>query len=416
MLIDTTKIFINDYIYELPEERIAKYPAEERDKSKLLIYKNGDIQQNSFNNISEYLPSDSCLVFNNTKVIPARIIFKKESGAQIEVFCLEPVLPSNDFSLILQQKGECVWNCLVGNLKKWKEGILTKEIIINGERVIISIEKINKEQEDNKHLIKFSWTPRELMFSEIIENAGLVPLPPYINRDADETDKETYQTIYAKIKGSVAAPTAGLHFTDDVINKITSRGIKTEYVTLHVSSGTFLPVSAQTLDKHQMHSEVISVNTETIENILSSINKPIISVGTTSLRTIESLYWFGVKLITENIKERTDIYPEIEQWDPYKEKYNKGITKEESIKAISLYMKQNKLNTITGTTRIIIVPGYKFRMTDGLITNFHQPKSTLLLLIAAFIGDDWKRVYDYALNNDFRFLSYGDSSILYSRK
>ena len=415
MLIDPSKIFIDDYIYNLPEERIAKYPAAERDKSKLLIYKGEEISENSFSSIAEYIPANANLIFNNSKVIPARIIFKKDSGAQIEIFCLEPESPTKDFALIFQQKGECIWNGLIGNLKKWKEGRLKKELFVRGSKVILSIEKVEKSQNDGKQLIKFSWKPEELMFSEIMENAGLVPLPPYINREAEDRDKDNYQTIYAKIKGSVAAPTAGLHFTDNVIEQIRKKGIKTEYLTLHVSAGTFQPVSAKTLDKHKMHSEVITADIETIENILKRINNPIITVGTTSLRTLESLYWLGVKLITKGSENSADIYPEIEQWDPYKAEYNKEISREESFNAIYTYMKLNGLETITGSTQIIIVPGYRFRMTDGLITNFHQPKSTLLLLIAAFIGEDWKKMYDYALKNDFRFLSYGDSSILFSR-
>lgn len=400
MTINPENIRIEEFSYELPDSKIAKYPLQERDQSNLLAYNQGDVKKDSFKNLDKYIEPNTSFVFNNTKVIQARLQFFKRTGAKIEIFCLEPIEPS-DYVLAFQQTHKVTWKCIVGNLKKWKSGSLSKKISIGNTEIELKAAKLYGE--GNAHIIEFSWDNRNFSFSEILENIGETPIPPYLNRDSEEIDKDRYQTIYSKLKGSVAAPTAGLHFTDQIIEKLKEKSVSIEEVTLHVGAGTFKPVKTETIDAHEMHTEHFIITKKTIENLIKS-NK-IVSVGTTSVRTIESLYWLGVKLIEQ---DNTEFH--ITQWEAYKLKND--IDKNESLTAILDYLTNNNLAEIQASTQIMIYPGYSFKMVDVLITNFHQPKSTLLLLIAAFIGDNWKNVYDFALNNDFRFLSYGDSSIL----
>ena len=400
MTINPQNIRIELYDYQLPDERIAKYPLEQRDKSKLLIYNKGNISSNTFSEIDYYIPENSTLVFNNTKVIQARLKFYKETGAQIEIFCLEPIEPS-DYALAFEQTEKVTWKCIVGNLKKWKTEDLKSRIRIKDSEIEIVATK--KGAVGNTQIIEFKWNNNLVSFSEILENVGVTPIPPYLNRESENIDKERYQTVYSKFKGSVAAPTAGLHFTKAVLEKLQKKEIKLSEITLHVGAGTFTPVKSETVNEHEMHTEHFVVKKETIQQLLDA--ERIVAVGTTSVRTIESLYWIGVKLIFQN---KLDTH--ITQWEPYNLKTD--IIKEEALQALFNYMNQNDLKQIEASTQIMIVPGYDFKMIDLLITNFHQPKSTLLLLIAAFIGDDWKNVYRYALENGFRFLSYGDSSVL----
>ena len=403
---DIKNIAISDYNYSLPHERIAKFPLENRDASKLLICKNGEVGQTNFINIDEYLPKNALMIFNETKVIQARMIFTKNTGATIEIFLLEAVEPVSEIESAFQQTSGVVWKCFVGNSKRWKSGVLEKEIFHNGEKGKLFIERIEKA--NSSSLVKLSWTPEEITFSEIIEKAGLVPLPPYLNREAVDSDKERYQTIYAKNEGSVAAPTAGLHFTENVLNKINNKNISFGKINLHVGAGTFKPVIAEKISGHTMHFEKISIDISLIKKILKNIDGNIIPVGTTSVRTLESLYWYAVKLIVDKQNEKT-LY--IEQWDPYNKKYDIDLPVKEVLSFLIEFMEHNNLKEISGSTQLMIVPGYKYRIIKGMLTNFHQPQSTLLLLVAAFIGDKWKKVYDYALENDFRFLSYGDSCL-----
>lgn len=398
------KIHISEYNYDLPDSRIAKYPLSVRDQSKLLVYRNGEISSNHFYNIPDFLPSDALLIYNNTKVIQARMRFKKSTGAAIEIFCLEPFSP-NDYVLNFQQTKECSWVCLIGNLKKWKEGELIKNIEIEGKNIEI---KVRRDQSfGDSHIVHFEWNDPSISFSDILEQNGELPIPPYLNRDTEENDKETYQTVYSKIQGSVAAPTAGLHFTPEVFAALKDKGVSVDEVTLHVGAGTFKPVKAETIEGHEMHSEFISVNRAMIEHLLSHRGR-VIAVGTTSVRTLESLYYIGELL--EN-KEMTE-HPKVGQWQPYEETSNR-ISKEQALKNILEYLNKHNLNVLLADTQIIIAPGYEFKIVDGIITNFHQPQSTLLLLVSAFVGENrWKDIYQYALENDYRFLSYGDSSLL----
>ncbi len=398
-------IRIEDYTYDLPNERIAKYPLEKRDLSKLLIYKDNTINQDTFINLKNHLPENSLLVFNNTKVIRARLKFKKDTGANIEIFCLEPINPS-DFSLSLSSTDKCTWKCIVGNLKKWKEKPLIKTIDYKGEKISLTATKIGTEL--NSPLIEFSWDNNKLSFSEIVELAGILPIPPYLNRETEDSDNTRYQTVYSKHKGSVAAPTAGLHFTNEVINSLSSKNIDVSELTLHVGAGTFKPVKSDTIGEHEMHTEHFFVDKETLENIISKKDN-IISVGTTSVRTLESLYWLGVKIISEKITNKEKLF--VSQWDAYE--LSQEIETEVAIKSLLNFMIMHKLEKIEAATQIIIAPGYNFRVINGIVTNYHQPNSTLLLLIAALIGDNWKDVYKHAIDNDFRFLSYGDSSLLF---
>jgi len=400
MTINPENIRIEEYSYELPDSRIAKYPLEQRDQSQLLVYNQGEVGKDQFLNIDRYFDSDTTCVFNNTKVIQARLKFYKETGAQIEIFCLEPIEPS-DYVLAFQQTEKITWKCIVGNLKKWKDQDLRKSILINNTEIELKASKVTGE--GNAQIIEFTWNNKNYTFSEILENIGLTPIPPYLNRESEIIDKDRYQTIYSKLKGSVAAPTAGLHFTDKVLNKLKENQINFEEVTLHVGAGTFIPVKSETINDHEMHTEHFVVIKSTIENLLKS--KKIVAIGTTSVRTIESLYWLGIKLL-----ESDNFDTHISQWEAYKLSTN--ISKTDALKALLNYMDNMNIEELHASTQIMIFPGYNFKMVDVLITNFHQPKSTLLLLIAAFIGNGWKKVYDFALNNDFRFLSYGDSSIL----
>lgn len=396
-------IHIEDYNYLLSDEKIAIYPLEKRDKSKLLLYRNGQISESVFSSIHEYIPQNSLLIYNNTKVIQARLHFKKATGAQIEIFCLEPNQP-HDYALILQETKKCSWVCLIGNLKKWKEGELNKDVYINNERITLTAKRIDSFADS--HIIEFEWDNEKVMFSDLLESGGELPIPPYLNRDTEEKDKETYQTVFSKIKGSVAAPTAGLHFTPEVFSHLKEKGVKTDEVTLHVGAGTFRPVKSETIKGHTMHSEFISVSKDTILNLLNHKEK-VIAVGTTSVRTLESLYYLGVQLEKEqNPKEL-----KVTQWQPYSEE-NNILTKQKALENILKYLDQNKLQNILADTQIMIAPGYKFKIVDGIITNFHQPQSTLLLLVSAFVNGKWKDIYDYALTHNFRFLSYGDSSLL----
>lgn len=389
--------------YDLPENRIARYPLPTRDESKLLVYKDGEIIDSHFYNLTDFLPEKSMLVFNNTKVIHARLIFQKETGAKIEIFCLDPFQPS-DYQLSFQQKEECTWHCMIGNLKKWKSEILSKDININGKTIHLLAEK--KEVTRESVIVRFKWDDSNTDFSTLIENAGILPIPPYLNRETENSDLVRYQTIYSKIQGSVAAPTAGLHFTDRVFKKLKEKNIFREEITLHVGAGTFKPVKAKTIREHEMHSERIMVKKSFIEKIRDSKSR-IIAVGTTSIRTLESLYWLGVKF-----HDNPNLSPDhntIEQWCPYKG--DTRITRKESMQAILDMMEKHNLPFISASTKIIIVPGYKFKIVEGMITNFHQPQSTLLLLIAAYLGDHWKEIYHHALDNNYRFLSYGDSNL-----
>lgn len=400
-------ILINDYDYLLPEERIAKYPLEERDHSKLLLYKGGEITEKQFLNIPELIPESSLLVYNNTRVIQARMVFHKESGARIEIFCLEPIHPS-DYVLSLGATDQCSWKCLVGNLKKWKGDTLKKELQINDQHCIL---KARLEGDRNNPTVNFCWNNPSISFAEILDHAGELPIPPYLNRASEDKDKESYQTVYSRIKGSVAAPTAGLHFTDRVFNKLESRNIQTEELTLHVGAGTFQPVKSEAISGHTMHTEVISVPLDSVKNIQERLGT-ILAVGTTTVRTLESLYYLGLKIKAAEgnfILERDALH--VGQWDPYTDD-DKTLTAKESLEVIIEYMEKHNLTVLHAQTQILIQPGFHFRIINGMITNFHQPRSTLLLLVSAWIGEDWKKVYRYAMDHDFRFLSYGDSSLL----
>ncbi len=399
-------INIKEYNYNLPEQKIAKYPLIKRDESKLLIYRQGEISEDRFKNINGFLPENSLLVFNNTKVIQARLIFQKETGAQIEIFCLEPQTPS-DYSQSFIQNKTTTWKCMVGNLKRWKPGKLIKAIKKENQKEVNLFAEIVGSFGDT-HFVEFEWDNPDFTFAEILEICGELPIPPYLNRKTEESDISTYQTVYSKIKGSVAAPTAGLHFTETVFESLHKKKIDFEELTLHVGAGTFKPVKTETIAEHIMHTECISVKKSTIEKILSKQGK-ICAVGTTSVRTLESLYYIGV--ILSSNPDASPFQLEVTQWMPYKEK-NNILSVRESLENILLYFEKNNTTSLTTHTQIMIVPGYKFKIVSGIITNFHQPQSTLLLLISAFVGESWKEIYQYAFQNNFRFLSYGDSSLL----
>ena len=400
------KIKIQEYSYILPDERIAKYPLEKRDSSKLLIYNNGEISQNNFTSLPSYLPEGSLMVFNNTKVVPARLLFRKETGAVIEIFCLEPVDPM-DYALSFASVGCCSWNVVIGNARKWKGGdvyFICDDTHKEAQNLNLRAELVQKG-DNNGSIVKFKWDGN-VSFSEVLDICGRIPIPPYLNRDTEELDLERYQTLYARIKGSVAAPTAGLHFTDNVLQQVRDKGIDTCNVCLHVGAGTFVPVKSEYIADHKMHTEPFEVTKEFLLKLRDlKDGAKVISVGTTSTRTLESLYFIGVQCI-ENGEPGA-----VQQWEPYRKDYN--YTLKESVGAIVEYMERNGMEKLVARTGIIIVPSYKFRVVDVLVTNFHQPQSTLLLLISAFIGGDWKSVYNYALDNGFRFLSYGDSSLLF---
>lgn len=397
-----TNIRIEDYNYDLPDERIAKYPLEKRDNSKLLIYKDKTITEDIFYNLSDHLPSNSLMIFNNTKVIQARLHFQKSTGALIEIFCLEPHFP-NDYQLNFQQTQSCSWVCLIGNLKKWKEGELRKEIEINGEKIEFTAKRT--QSQGDSHIVEFNWAG-DVSFSEILEAVGELPIPPYLNRDTEDKDKQTYQTVYSKIDGSVAAPTAGLHFTPEVLSSLTNEGILTSEITLHVGAGTFKPVKTDLVAEHIMHAEFISVKRDVLKQILKHDGK-IIAVGTTSVRTLESLYYIGQTLEKNENPDQLKVM----QWQPYEGSMEISVKK--ALENILAYLDRKNLSSLIAETQIIITPGYEYKIVDGIVTNFHQPKSTLLLLVSAFVGEcNWKPIYKHALANSYRFLSYGDSSLL----
>ncbi len=404
MVTKTQQISIEDYNYSLPDERIAKFPLPKRDESKLLLYRDGKVSESVFKHITDYLPEGSLMVFNNTRVIQARLLFQRVTGAQIEVFCLDPAAP-HDYELIFQQTEACNWICLIGNAKKWKEPVLSREITVAGQTVRLSAEKVQSYGET--HQIRFSWDGG-FSFAEVLDAAGELPIPPYLHRKTEESDLKTYQTVYSKIKGSVAAPTAGLHFTPEVLADLDAKGFGREELTLHVGAGTFKPVKSETIEGHEMHTEYISVRRSTIERVMQNFGK-IIAVGTTSVRTLESLYYIGVTLATHPDATSEELI--VRQWMPYEDANNR-LTPAEALQNILDYLDKHQLNTLITATQIIIAPGYEFKIVKGIVTNFHQPKSTLLLLISAFVKGDWKNIYDYALGHDFRFLSYGDSSLL----
>ena len=404
---NTKHIRIKDYNYDLPDERIAKFPLPERDKSKLLVYNHGEVSQDVFSNITRYLPQGALMVFNNTKVIQARLHFRKETGSLIEIFLLEPALPA-DYEQMFQTTGACSWYCLVGNLKKWKGGPLTTTVEMPGQpSVQLSAERDMSCETALK--IDFKWTGDDkLSFAELIDKVGELPIPPYLNRNTQESDKTTYQTVYSKIKGSVAAPTAGLHFTQKVLADIDQHGIDREELTLHVGAGTFKPVKSEEIEGHTMHTEYVCIRRTTLEKLLQH-NCEAVAVGTTSVRTLESLYYMGCKVKATPNVSLDQLH--VNQWEPYSSTTT-TITPAEAIGELIAYMDRNNLPSLHSSTQIIIAPCYQYKIVKRLITNFHQPQSTLLLLVSAFVGGDWKSIYRYALDNDFRFLSYGDSSIL----
>ena len=415
MISNVQNINIAEYDYPLPDERIAKYPLKERDASKLLIY-NGksnnvetchgaSLQEDHFRNIGQYLPQKSVLVFNETKVVRARLQFVKDSGAAIEVFCLEPITGNGDYQLAFSAGSPVEWHCLVGNSRRWKDGLLSMPLKIKGKEVIMKAERVEKT--DAYSVVRFSWEPAEISFAEVLEHAGEIPLPPYLHREAEPSDRDRYQTVFAKYEGSVAAPTASLHLTKPLIAKLKEMGHTIEEVTLHVGAGTFRPVATDTIGEHEMHSESIIVKKKCIEHLHNNIGRTIIPVGTTSMRTIESVYWIGVMLIEQGFEERN---LHVNQWFPYQDRATLPSAKE-SLEAILKYLEMHHLDALHATTALMIAPSCPIMMTKALITNFHQPKSTLLLLVSALIGEKWKEAYKFALENDFRFLSYGDSCL-----
>ena len=404
------ELSIKDFTYDLPEVAIAKYPLPERDQSKLLVYLDGNITEDVYANLAAHLPSDSLLVFNNTKVVEARLQFQKLNGSTIEVFCLEPHEKYPDITTAMLQKEKVLWKCLVGGAKKWKEGSLNVRIIKEHAEIVLTARKI--EPRNDYYVIELSWDA-DLSFAEILHLAGAIPLPPYLNRIAEESDKERYQTIYARYDGSVAAPTAGLHFTENLFAKLKKKNISHDFVTLHVGAGTFKPVKSETMESHEMHAEFIDVTKAFIKNLSQNLQNNIIAVGTTSLRTLESLFWLGVKI---------KLYPAIKpselnltQWEAY-DMQASASTAEEALRAVLDWLETNQLDRLITKTQIIIAPGYRFRIIQALVTNFHQPQSTLLLLVAAITGNDWKNIYTHALQHNFRFLSYGDGNLLWAGK
>lgn len=418
---DTKHIKISDYNYELPDDKIAKFPLKQRDHSKLLVYRHGEVSDDVFYHLPNYLPKGALMIYNNTRVIQARLHFRKETGALIEVFLMEPAEPT-DYELMFQTNGHCSWLCMIGNLKKWKEGSLKRHFEIKGHELTLSAtmrrdgtaatEAVAKGGGTN-YWVDFDWDNSQVSFAEILEAVGELPIPPYLNRATEESDKTTYQTVYSKIKGSVAAPTAGLHFTEAVLSDIDAHGIDREEVTLHVGAGTFKPVKSLEIEGHQMHTEYIVVHRRSLEKLLRH-DCQAIAVGTTSVRTIESLYYMGVYLVAHPDANEEDLH--VNQWTPYELSADgylvDGITPQQAIQAIVGYLDRNHLEALHSSTQIIIAPGYKYKIVKMLVTNFHQPQSTLLLLVSAFLKGDWKRVYNYALSHNFRFLSYGDSSLL----
>lgn len=417
---DPRTISINDYTYSLSEEKIAKYPLTERDASKLLLYKEGVISEDTYKKIACHIPENSLLVFNNTKVIQARLLFQKSTGGVIEIFCLEPIGRQrladasaheqySDISTAMLQKEKVLWRCFVGGVSKWKKGQVLEKKINSGDKEIILIASYIEKQAES-FIIELSWSPSALSFAEILHHSGAIPLPPYIKRPVEESDAERYQTVYAHFDGSVAAPTAGLHFTENIFHQFKEKNIQTDFLTLHVGAGTFKPVKSETMQEHEMHAEWLEVPKKTIENIMKNLDNNIIAVGTTSLRTMESLYWLGVKSRASLVVSRESI--QLMQWEAY-ELDEKNIPVKNALQSLLEWMDKNKLERLVSKTQLLIAPGYDFKIVKGLITNFHQPQSTLLLLVAALIGEDWRKVYHHALQNDFRFLSYGDGCLLW---
>ena len=417
---ETKHIHISDYNYDLPDSRIAKFPVSPRDTSKLLVYRHGEISDDIFYNLPKYLPEKSLMVFNNTKVIQARMHFRKETGALIEVFLMEPAAPT-DYELMFQTRGECSWLCMVGNLKKWKEGSLVRTFDVAGTTINFKAtmrrDIIDAKSGGTNYWVDFAWDNPQVSFADILDAVGELPIPPYLNRETQDSDKTTYQTVYSKIKGSVAAPTAGLHFTDKVLAATDAAGVRREELTLHVGAGTFKPVKSEEIDGHTMHTEYVCVRRDTLQTLLD-YDCCAIAVGTTSVRTLESLYYMGVKLEANPDAAEEDLH--VCQWEPYEKADGTpvggnlvdGITPQKAISNIIAWLDKNNLKTLHSSTQIIIAPGYEYKIVKVLVTNFHQPQSTLLLLVSAFLKGDWHSVYDYALSHDFRFLSYGDSSIL----
>ena len=403
---DPRHIRISEFNYPLPDERIAKFPLPVRDQSKLLLYRHGEVSEDRFTSLPNYLPADSLMIFNNTKVIQARLHFHKETGALIEVFCLEPILP-NDYALNFQQTEHTAWLCMIGNLKKWKEGKLKREMVVKGKPLTLTAER--GACHGTSHWVDFRWNNPEITFADILEVFGELPIPPYLNRNTQESDKETYQTIYSKIKGSVAAPTAGLHFTPHVLDALREKGVELEELTLHVGAGTFKPVKSEEIEGHEMHTEYISVNRSTLEKLIAHGGKAI-AVGTTSVRTLESLYHIGVTLLNNPHATEEDLH--VKQWQPYETAAETiVIPAVNALQAIVTYLDRHHMETLHTSTQIIIAPGYEYKVVKTMVTNFHQPQSTLLLLVSAFLHGGWRKIYDYALTHDFRFLSYGDSSL-----
>lgn len=408
LALKTAAIAIAEYNYSLPDDRIAAFPLPERDESRLLVYKSGKIADKRYRDLPGELPAGSLLVFNQTKVIPARLHMQKPSGGAIEIFCLEPS-ENKDPALALAVAGNATWKCLVGGAAKWKNGqVLEKRIPLpaGGE---LALQASLQERNQGHFLVAFQWTPAHLRFADVLELAGAMPIPPYLKREATSTDHDRYQTVYAREEGSVAAPTAGLHFTPSLLDSLRKKNIGEAFVTLHVGAGTFKPVQTDTIGGHEMHAEWIDVSLDTLRRIKAAHGN-IIAVGTTSLRTLESLYWIGCKLTRQPACSLDDIF--IGQWEAY-ERSDENITVAESLEAIERSLMAAQRTSLAARTQIMMAPGYKARMIEGLITNFHQPQSTLLLLVASLIGNDWKRVYQYALDNEFRFLSYGDGSLLW---
>jgi len=405
------EISIHNYSYELPAERIAAFPLPERDASKLLVYKEGNIKEDIYRNIADHIPEKSLLIFNNTKVIQARILFQKPTGGVIEIFCLEPYEAMKEYSSIMIKKGSVRWKCMIGGASKWKDGPLIKKVKIENKELEIKAALIEKLSD--AYVVELSWQPAGFSFAEVLEQSGDMPLPPYIKRKAEEVDKERYQTIYAAYDGSVAAPTAGLHFTQPIFTSLAAKNISRGYVTLHVGAGTFKPVKATLMEGHEMHAEWIDVTVDTIQQLINHCSNSTVAVGTTSLRTIESLYWMGVKTIL--FPRLTIEELPIRQWDVYEAPLSSGsFSAATALTSLLGWMNQTNRQRLITTTQILISPGYQYRVAKAIITNFHQPQSTLLLLVAAAVGNDWKKIYHYALENDFRFLSYGDGSLLFT--
>lgn len=418
---DTKNIHISDFDYNLPDERIAKFPLKERDHSKLLIYNHGQVSEDIFYNITKHLPKGALMVFNNTRVIQARIHFRKSTGALIEVFLMEPADPT-DYELMFQTTGHCAWLCMVGNLKKWKDGPLERDFEIHGQKLTLTVtmdrSRTTEKSGGTNYWVNFDWDNHFVSFAEILDAVGELPIPPYLNRKTEDSDKTTYQTVYSKIKGSVAAPTAGLHFTEKVLHDIDDYGIQRDEITLHVGAGTFKPVKSEEISGHNMHTEYIVVHRHTFERLLAHDCKAI-AVGTTSVRTLESLYYMGVKLVTNPDATEEELH--VNQWEPYDLPHNdeglvivdgKPVSVRQSIQNILDYLDRDNLEALHSSTQIIIAPGYTYKIVKILVTNFHQPQSTLLLLVSAFVHGDWRRIYDYALGHGFRFLSYGDCNLI----